>query len=75
MILAPMLKNLKREKPWAVLKVSRRQYETTKPWTRAGVSRALFEELVLGLPDGFIDQCHMEADAEKLIEAMFGKVE
>ena len=68
-----MLKNLKREKPWAVLKVPRRQYETTKPWLRAGISRTLFEELVLGLPDGFVDQCHMEADAEKLIEAMFGK--
>jgi len=75
MILASMLKKLKQEKPWAVLKVSRRQYETTKPWTRAGVSRDLFEELVLGLPDGFIDQCHTEADAEKLVEAMFGKVE
>ena len=75
MILASMLKKLKQEKPWAVLKVSRRQYETTKPWTRAGVSHDLFEELVLGQPDGFIDQCHTEADAEKLVEAMFGKVE
>lgn len=70
MISAAMFQNLKRE---TVLKVSRRQYETAKPWKRAGVSRALFEELVFGLPEGFIDYCHMEADAEKLIEAMFGK--
>jgi hypothetical protein len=30
-----MLKSLKREKPWAILKVSRREYETAKPWKRA----------------------------------------
>ncbi|WP_428566680.1 MAG: hypothetical protein ACP59X_06650 [Solidesulfovibrio sp. DCME] len=70
-----MLKNLKREKPWAVLKVSRREYEAAKPWKRAGVSRAVFEELVFDLSDGFVDHCHMEVDAEKLVEGMFGKVE
>lgn len=44
-------------------------------WKQAGVSRATFEALVLGLPDGFIDHCHMEADAEKLVESIFGKLE
>ena len=32
----PMLHHLKREKPWVKLKVSHRQYETAKPWKRAG---------------------------------------
>lgn len=73
MLFPTMLKNLTREKPWAILKVSRREYEAAKPWKRAGVSRAAFEELVLGLPDGFIDHCHMEVDAEKLVEAIFRK--
>ena len=74
-MLALMLKNYKPEKPWPVFKVSRRQYEATKSWTQDGVSRALFEKLVLGLPDGGVGPCRMEADAEKLVESMFGKVE
>lgn len=68
-----MLQNLKREKLWAILKTTRCQYEKVKPWKRAGISRARFEELFDSLSDGFIDHCHMEADAEKLAEAMFGK--
>lgn len=75
MLPTTMLKNLKREKTWAVLNVFHRQYEMNKPWVQAGISRALFEELVLGLPKGFVDHCHIENDAEKLVEAMFGKVE
>jgi hypothetical protein len=57
-----MLPNLKREKPWAILKVSRRQYETTKAWKRAGISRRLFEGTVTSLPGGFVDARHREAD-------------
>jgi hypothetical protein len=32
-----MLKTLKNEKPWAILKVSRRQYETKRPWVAANM--------------------------------------
>lgn len=68
-----MLKNLKSEKPWAVLKVSRKQYETSRPWVTAKLSRAKFEELLLLMPDGFVDHCHREAEATRLIEAIFGE--
>ncbi|KHK01317.1 hypothetical protein NY78_3299 [Desulfovibrio sp. TomC] len=37
--------------------------------------RQKFEELLTSLPDGFVDHCHRDVDAEKLVEAMFGKVE
>lgn len=70
-----MPQNLRREKPWAILKVSRRQYESARPWKRAGISRDRFEALVLDLPDGFVDHCHLEADADRLVEALFGEVE
>lgn len=70
-----MLKLLKQENPWAILKVSRRQYETKRPWVTANVPRKKFEELLAMLPEGFIDHCHRDAEAERLVEAIFGKVE
>lgn len=60
-------------KPWAVLRVSRRQYYTERPWKRAGMTRARFEDLIAILPDGFVDECHRAADAEKLAKALFGE--
>ena len=60
-------------KPWAILKISRRQYFAARPWENAGMDRARFEEMLTLLPDGFIDQIHLEADAERLIEAAFGE--
>lgn len=47
-------------KPWAILKVSRKQYATARPWKNAGMSREQFEQIPL------------EADAERLIAAAFG---
>lgn len=73
--LRAILKDLKREKPWAILKVSRQRYEEARPWKQAGITRALFEELVRGLPDDFIAHCHLEADTERLIDAIFGRLE
>ena len=75
MLSASMLKNLKREKPWARLRMSRKDYETRRPWTNSGVSRAKFEEYIAHFPDEAIDALYREAEAEKLVEAMFGKVE
>lgn len=62
-------------KPWAVLKVSRRQYETARPWKKAGLSRADYEAILGDLPEGFIDELHLEADAEKLLRSVFGAAE
>ncbi len=70
-----MLKNLKREKPWAKLRMSRKDYETRRPWKDSGVSRAQLEEYVAHFPDEAIDALYREAEAEKLVEAMFGKIE
>ena len=59
-------------KPWAILKVSRKQYCTARPWTRAGMSRERFEEMIAILPEGMMDEIQLEADAERLIAAAFG---
>ncbi|WP_129356220.1 hypothetical protein [Solidesulfovibrio carbinolicus] len=67
-----MLDKLKAEKPWAILKVTRRQYETARPWVKANLPRKRFEELLAVLPDGFVDHCHRDAEAERLVSAIFG---
>lgn len=59
-------------KPWAILKVSRKEYATARPWKKAGMSREKFEEVLGILPEGMIDEIHLQADAERLIAAAFG---
>ena len=63
---------MQQNKPWAILKVSRKQYCTARPWTRAGMSREQFEQILAILPEGMIDEIHLQADAERLIAAAFG---
>ena len=75
MLSTAMLKNLKREKPWAKLRMSRKEYKTRQPWKNSGVSRTKFEEYITHFPDEAIGALYREAEAEKLVEAMFGKVE
>ena len=59
-------------KPWTILKVSRKEYCTARPWKKAGMSREKFEEVLGILPEGMIDEIHLQADAERLIAAAFG---
>jgi hypothetical protein len=56
------LKKLKREnKPWAVLGMSRREYEVKRPWKVAGVSRDHFEEITVMAPPELIERLKEEA--------------
>jgi hypothetical protein len=63
---------MQQNKPRAILKVSRKQYCTARPWEKAGMSREKFEEVLGILPEGIIDEIHLQADAERLIAAAFG---
>jgi hypothetical protein len=67
--------SIPQNKPWAILKISRRQFETVRPWKKSGMSRPMFEELLATLPEGFIDQLHLEDDAEKILRTVFGEVD
>ena len=62
-------------KPWVILKISRRQYETVRPRKSDGMTRQMSEELLANLPERFLDQLHLEADAEKLLRTVFGEVD
>ena len=69
-----LLKKLKREnKPWAVLGMSRREYEAKRPWKVAGVSRDHFEEITVMVPAEVIAELKLHAEAELLLEKVFGK--
>jgi len=68
------IKKLKRvNKPWAVLGMSRREYEAKRPWKVAGVSRERFEKVTVLVPGDLIQQFKEEAQAELLVEQFFGK--
>ena len=68
-----MLQNLKREKPWAKLRMSRCEYETKCPWAKSVLSRKRWEEGLEYLPDEAIDTIYREVEADLLVEAIFGK--
>lgn len=65
------LKKLKEEKPWAVLGVSRRQYEIAKPWKKANMSKGKFEDILKMVPNEVIQDLKLYAMAELLTERMF----
>ena len=61
-----------KNKPWAVLRVSRKQYAAARPWKKAGMSKQAFEKLILDLPDELFTVLRDVADGERLAEAIFG---
>lgn len=61
------------EKPWAKLRMSRQQYSASRIWKKCGMERDVFEKKLQLIPDELIGRMYEEANAERLIEAMFGK--
>lgn len=70
-----MFEKLKAEKPWARLRMTRRDYEAKRPWTKSGMSRKQWEANLDYFTDEAIDALYREAEANILVEAIFGKVE
>ena len=64
---------LEKEKPWAILGITRREYDKARPWKKAGVSRETFAEMVRAVPPEAIKILKDDAEAEILVEAIFGK--
>jgi hypothetical protein len=76
--MANSLKKLKQEnKPWAKLKMSRKEYEIKKPWNHRTngkkMSRDLFETCLLALDQEHVDQAIDEGHAEMLLREVFKK--
>ena len=52
--------------------MSRQQYFEAPPWKKAKMKRKQFEEILLFMPDDFLDDCRREGEADLLVKAMFG---
>ncbi len=63
---------LTKEKPWAILGISRREYERARPWKAAKMTKEAFAELVRAVPPEAVKVLQDEAQAEILTAAIFG---
>lgn len=61
-----------KNKPWAVLRMTRVQYAASRPWKKTKMSRKAFENLICSLPPEIFDEIKLQADAEHLLESIFG---
>lgn len=59
------------DKPWACLRMTRKQYEQQRIWKKLNMSRAEFDALVLKLPSDVVDEMYEEARADMLVAAIF----
>jgi hypothetical protein len=63
---------LTREKPWAVLGWTRKQWKKSKVWKKAGVTEEKMTEFLLCLDNETVQNLKDHAEAEALVESMFG---
>ncbi len=60
------------EKPWSILGISCKQYATTRPWKKAGMSKGKCAEMLNLMPHEAMKILKDEVDAERLVESIFG---
>ena len=65
---------LKLEKPWAILGISRKQYETARPWKKSNMTRDRFESLIKFFPHDIVQDMKLHASAEYLTEKLFASI-
>jgi len=63
---------LGRLRTWTRLGISRRTYETKRPWAGTGLTRDEFERFVDLLPDHVLQEIKLDGDAERLLRAALG---
>ena len=63
---------LSKEKPWAILGISRQEYDRAKPWKKARMTKEAFGDLVRAVAPEAIKNLKDEAQAEILTAAIFG---
>lgn len=69
-----MSKFFSEDKPWSKLRMSRKAYEAHRLWKKMKLDRKKFEAIVFLLPEDLIDEVYEDANAERLVEAIFGKM-
>ena len=62
-----------KEKPWVLLGISRKEYDSLRLWKKTKLSRKEFDSLLSSLPDSFFKEVKLCVDAEKIVQAIFSK--
>lgn len=70
-----MKEKFEKEKPWAILGVSRKSYDALKPWKKMKLSREEFGNKICSLPPEVFNDLRLHADANILVDSLFGKLE
>ncbi len=69
------LKVKKHEKPWAILRWTRKQWKTQKMWKKAGVTEEKMAQLLQSLDHSTIQYMKDYAMADLLTDKVFGSEE
>ena len=64
---------LQKEKPWAAIGWTRKQWKRSKMWKKAGVSEEKMAQFIAALDQETITELKGHATAEALVENMFGE--
>ncbi|MBF0481657.1 MAG: hypothetical protein HQK81_15680 [Desulfovibrionaceae bacterium] len=59
------------DKPWAKLRITRKQYAAGRPWNKAGMDKKSLENVFLALPESFFDALKLDADAGRQLNEVF----
>ena len=62
---------LQKEKPWAVLGWTRKQWKQTRMWKKAGVSEEKMSQMLLSLDHETVQNLKDHALSEMLVEGVF----
>jgi hypothetical protein len=54
------------------MRITRRQYVAAKPWKEAKMSRAKYERIIMSVPQEYLDEIRITAEAEAFVESVFG---
>ena len=53
--------------------INRKKYISAGPWKKAGMSLARFERITLAVPQEYLDEIRISAEADVFMETIFGK--
>jgi hypothetical protein len=60
-------------KPWQRMRITRREYFAARPWKKAKMSRTKYERIIMAVPQEYLDEVRITAEAEAFVDSVFGK--
>ena len=60
-------------KLWQRMGITRSQYFAVRPWKKADMSRAKYEKIIMAVPQEFLTEIRITAEADALVGRILGK--